>query len=111
MTSNHLTELMLWRKFRLWLHQFNPIAIWVDERRKDREAQILVAEELASALRANADVAVRAIGLSQQFLQNMTVDPTEPPTSWTVRDEDEVKSWAERNNKSVEDLEENPFSY
>lgn len=102
----------MWRKFRLWLSQFNPVALWREEKRLDREAQILVVQELASALREQAAVATKALDLSHRFLSSFETDDT-PPNAYVVRPEDEVKAAAERFGVNLEDFDSdtNPFSY
>lgn len=102
---------MRYRRFRVWLHQFNPVALWREERRMDREAHMAIAEELGSAIRSQSEVATKALELANQMIRNMHVDPSDAPTSWTVRDEDEVKAAAERMNLKVEDFEETFLSY
>lgn len=101
----------MWRAFRLWLHQFNPVAIWREERRLDRVAQLELVSEFASALRANADVATQALDLTNRFLKNFEV--AEAPQSYVVREEDEIKAAAERYgiDYTALDPDNNPFSF
>lgn len=101
----------MWIKFRLWLHGFNLIAIWREERRLDRECQLALVSELASALRANADVATQALDLTNRFLKNF--ETADAPESYVVREEDEVKAAAERYGFDLEqiDPDSNPFTF
>ena len=95
---------MRWRRFRLWLHGFNPVAIWRTEREKDRQAQILIAEEIGSAIRSQSEVATKAIDLAHQFVKNMVVPDDAETRSWVVRDEDEFKDYMERSGTTQEDF-------
>lgn len=98
-------------KLRLWLHQFNLLSVWREERRLDREAKLVMVEELCSTLREQSQVATKALELSFQFLKNF--ETQDEPTSYVVREEDEVRNALERAgiDPNQIDPDDHPFSY
>lgn len=101
----------MYRRFRLWLHQFNPIALWLNERHLDREAKLEMVREMCDTLRAQAQVAQNAMQLSHRFLKSFEV--TGDPNAYVVRNEDEVKSAAARYDIDLESFDggDNPFTF
>lgn len=102
----------MWIRFRLWLHQFNPVAIWREEKHLDREAQILIVQELCATMREQASVATKALELSHLHMK--AFEPVDGETrSYVVRDDDEVKAAAERMGIDLDkfDSDSNPFTF
>lgn len=96
-------------RFRLWLRQFNLIALWIEERRLDREAKLEMVREMCEALRAQSNVAIEALQLTNRFLKNFEHNGESEVE--TVRNEDEVKAAALRMNLDPQGWDEfNPFS-
>ncbi len=98
-----------YRQFRLWLSQFNPVAVWREEKRLDREAQLLMVTEIASAMRDQSAVATKALDLTAMFMQSFQVQGE--PTTYVSRPEDEVRAAAERMGIKLDEFDEDPFSY
>lgn len=99
------------RAFRLWLSQFNPIAVWREERRLDREAQLQMVSDFCEALRVQSSIAIKALDMSQRFLKSFEVSGQ--PDSYVVREDDEVRSAALRAGLNPEDFtpEDNPYTF
>lgn len=97
------------RTLRLWLHGFNPVAIWREERRLDREMKLEIIRDLCDTLREQSRVATKALDLSALFLKNF--ETQEAPESYVVREEDEVKAAMLRHGLDPETLSEDIDSY
>lgn len=94
---------------RLFLNSINPIHIYREERRLDREANLFIAKEIGDAIKANSDVAIRAIDMANKFIDSFKVD--EEPESRVVRNEDEIAQYMKQYGMKKEDFEDSdPFT-
>lgn len=88
---------------------FNPIWNWTEQKRLDREANILIAQELASAIKANSETANKALDIANKFLDSFKVEGE--PESRVVRNDDEIARYMQEYGlkKDAFSADEDPF--
>lgn len=86
----------------------NPIAIYREEKRLQRELFMEIVREVCDTLKSQSEVMLQHGKIVERFVKSFEV--TGEPNSYTIRDEDEVKDATQRFNLDANEFGEfDPF--